>query len=282
MIACVCMASLLALLTAILYGSGDFFGGVSSRRNSTIQVLFTISLLGAVPLCLVAPFVASGIDIRDWVFGSCAGISGLVGLGLLYRGLSRGPMAAFAPISAVAATALPVFWGVLRGDEQLLRTWFGIFVGMTGVFILSMQRGAVSARVRSSVVVEALLSGVGFGLFFALLSETSETAAPWPIVAGRTSAIGLILIVSALRGSSLRPQGNWVALFLCAICDTGANVAFLFALKYGQLGSVAVIASLYPAVTVLLARLILNERLTPQRFLGVFLALVSVLLISGA
>ena len=145
-----------------------------------------------------------------------------------------------------------------------------------------MYKRQVSARVRSSVVVEALLSGVGFGLFFALLSETSETAAPWPIVAGRTSAIGLILIVSALRGSSLRPQGNWVALFLCATCDTGANVAFLFALKYGQLGSVAVIASLYPAVTVLLARLILNERLTPQRFLGVFLAVVSVLLISGA
>ena len=273
------MAVLLSVVTAFLYGSGDFLGGVASRRHSAIQVLTTVSLIGAVPLLFVAPFVATSPSMPDLFLGAAAGLIGIAGLGLLYRGLARGPMAIFAPITAIVSAVFPVIWGVSRGDQQGLKIWFGLAIGLIGSFVLSSQPAADDIRVSFSVICEALLAGLAFGLFFSLLSETNTESAPWPIVAGRFSASLVLIFVALVQKTQLRPTRGWFSLIACGICDTGANVAFLFALRYGQLGPVAVLASLYPAVTVLLARIVLGEHLTNRRLLGLFLAMATVVLV---
>ena len=273
------MAVFLSVITALLYGSGDFLGGVSSRRHSPIQVLTTVSLVGALPLLVAAPFIATSASMNDLVLGAAAGLVGIAGLGLLYRGLARGPMSIFAPITAIVSAAFPIIWGFFRGDEQGLQIWVGLLVGLIGIFILSSQPAGEHVRVSISVFIEALLAGVGFGLFFSLLSETNTESAPWPIVAGRFSAALLLICVALVRKKQLRPSRGWITLVGCGICDTGANVAFLFALRYGQLGPVAMLASLYPAVTVLLARLVLGEQLTNRRLLGLVFAMSTVVLI---
>ena len=273
------MAVLLSVVTAFLYGSGDFLGGVASRRHSAIQVLTTVSLIGAVPLLFVAPLVATSPSTPDLFLGAAAGLIGIAGLGLLYRGLARGPMAIFAPITAIVSAVFPVIWGVSRGDQQGLKIWFGLVIGLIGIFVLSSQPAADDIRVSFSVICEALLAGLAFGLFFSLLSETNTESAPWPIVAGRFSASLVLIFVALVQKTQLRPTRGWFSLIACGICDTGANVAFLFALRYGQLGPVAVLASLYPAVTVLLARIVLGEHLTNRRLLGLFLAMATVVLV---
>ncbi|MEC9059287.1 MAG: DMT family transporter [Actinomycetota bacterium] len=273
------MAVFLSLVTALLYGSGDFLGGLTSRRNSQIQVLITISLIGVAPLWVLAPLVADSVSLNDVFLGGAAGLAGIGGLGLLYRGLSRGPMSVFAPLTAIVSAAFPVIWGLARGDQQIFRTWIGIFLGLVGIFTLAFPEHKDGSRLSSSVVYEAILAGIGFGLFFALLSETAAQSAPWPIVSGRTSAAVVLLGVALIRKSAILPTGGWATLLGCAVCDTGANVAFLFALHYGQLGPVAVLASLYPAATVLLARLVLREHLTPRRVVGLVFALGAVVLV---
>ena len=273
------MAVLLSVFTAFLYGSGDFLGGVASRRHSAIQVLTTVSLIGAVPLLFVAPLVATSPSTPDLFLGAAAGLIGIAGLGLLYRGLARGPMAIFAPITAIVSAVFPVIWGVSRGDQQGLKIWFGLAIGLIGIFVLSSQPTADDIRVSFSVICEALLAGLAFGLFFSLLSETNTESAPWPIVAGRFSASLVLIFVALVQKTQLRPTRGWFSLIACGICDTGANVAFLFALRYGQLGPVAVLASLYPAVTVLLARIVLGEHLTNRRLLGLVLAMATVILV---
>ena len=273
------MAVFLSLVTALLYGSGDFLGGLTSRRNSQIQVLTTISLVGVVPLWVLAPLVADTVTLNDLFLGAVAGLAGIAGLGLLYRGLSRGPMSVFAPLTAIVSAVFPVMWGLARGDQQIFRTWLGILFGLLGIFVLTIPEQKDGSRLSSAVVYEAILAGIGFGLFFALLSETATESAPWPIVAGRTSAAAVLIGVAMIRKSAILPAGSWAALLGCAVCDTGANVAFLFALRYGQLGPVAVLASLYPAATVLLARLVLREHLTARRIAGLALALGAVVLV---
>ena len=131
------MAVFLSVITAFLYGSGDFLGGVSSRRHPAIQVLITVSLVGALPLLIIAPIIATRANVNDLVLGAVAGLAGMAGLGLLYRGLARGPMAIFAPITAIVSALFPIIWGVSRGDEQGLQIWFGVAIGVIGIFILS-------------------------------------------------------------------------------------------------------------------------------------------------
>ena len=217
--------------------------------------------------------------MNDLVLGAAAGLAGMAGLGLLYRGLARGPMAIFAPITAIVSALFPIIWGVSRGDEQGLQIWFGVAIGVIGIFILSSHPTGENVRVSISVIYQALLAGLGFGLFFSLLSETSTESAPWPIVTGRFSAALVLICVALTRKVQLRPSSGWIPLIGCGICDTGANVAFLFALRYGQLGPVAVLASLYPAVTVVLARIVLGEQLTKRRLVGLAFAMSTVVLI---
>ena len=274
------MAVLLSLVTSVLYGSGDFLGGLSSRRNTQTQVLLTVSLFGTLPLLCVTPFIAASFTFRDLSLGALAGILGAGGLGIFYRGLARGPMSLVAPLAAITSAVVPVTWDVATGEQPSFVCGVGILLALIAIFMVSAGHPGSDLPVSTATVLEALLAGVGFGLFFCVLGETNAESAPWPIVAGRTTAAGLLLVGAAVRKASIKPVGDWLPLLGCSVCDTGANVAFLFALKYGQLAPVAVLASLYPAVTVLLARFVLSEHLNRRRIVGLWVTLGAVALVA--
>ena len=274
------MAVLLSLVTSVLYGSGDFLGGLSSRRNTQTQVLLTVSLFGTLPLLCVTPFIAANFTFRDLSLGALAGILGAGGLGIFYRGLARGPMSLVAPLAAITSAVVPVTWDVATGEQPSFVCGVGILLALIAIFMVSAGHPGNDLPVSTATVLEALLAGVGFGLFFCVLGETNAESAPWPIVAGRTSAAALLLVGAAVRKASIKPVGDWLPLLGCSVCDTGANVAFLFALKYGQLAPVAVLASLYPAVTVLLARFVLSEHLNRRRIVGLWVTLGAVALVA--
>ena len=274
------MAVFLSLITSVLYGSGDFLGGLSSRRNTQTQVLITVSLAGTVPLLCIAPLFTSSFTAKDLLLGSLAGIFGAGGLGIFYRGLARGPMSLVAPLTATTSAGVPVIWDLGNGQPPGFICGVGILLAFAAIFTMSRGHPNSGSSISTSAVLEALLAGIGFGLFFCVLSETNTGSAPWPIVAGRTSAAVVLLASAAVRKVSIKPTASWLTLLGCSICDTGANVAFLFALRYGQLGPVAVLASLYPAVTVLLARFALGENLDRRRVAGLLITLVAITLIA--
>ena len=275
------MAALLALLTSVLYGTGDFIGGLTTKRNRAIVVLFYVQVFGGLALAVTMPLYGATFAWRDVLIGVTAGWIGLLALGLLYRGLARGPMAVVAPLTALTSAVVPVVWDLAGGTRPSGLTGIGMVVGLIAIAIVSSESNDESTPVTVQVVVEALLAGCGFGLFFAALSETSDDAAPWPVLGSRISTITIMAVILVARKIDVGQVTDRGLLFVGGLCDTGANVVFLFALRHGSLAAVAVLSSLYPAATVVWARLVLKERLDGRKILGLATALAAVGLIAG-
>lgn len=275
------MAALLALLTSALYGTGDFFGGLATKRNNAVLVLLTVQASGLVGLTATMPLYGAVFGWRDLLIGAGAGLIGLAGLALLYRGLASGPMAIVAPLTALTTAVVPVIWDLVQGSRPGVVTTAGMVIGLIAIAIVSMEKDGSATAVSARVVLESLLAGTGFGLFFSVVSETSADAAPWPILGSRIVSVTALLALVLLRRIPVQLPHDRGVMIASGICDTGANVTFLFALGYGSLAPVAVLSSLYPAATVVWARAVLGERLDRRKLAGLFIALVAVGLIAG-
>ena len=258
------MAITLALLTAALFGTGDFLGGLAGKRMSVLRVLAISHTIGLVLITVGAIVIADEFLLGDLAWGALAGIAGFIGLALLYRGLARGPMGVVAPLTAITSAAVPAGWGLLINDESLAGTaWVGVVVALLAIGLASaspIEQSSVSVP----AILEALLGGVGFGLMFVGLDQTVEASAPWPIVGGRlmtVSAMAVFFIVK--RESPLPPVRSDIRLpTVAGFVDTFSNALFLYATLEGDLAIVAVLSSLYAIATVILARFVLGEGLT--------------------
>ena len=276
------MAITLALLTAALFGTGDFLGGLAGKRMSVLRVLAISHTIGLVLITIGAVVIADEFLLRDLAWGALAGIAGFIGLALLYRGLARGPMGVVAPLTAITSAAVPAGWGLLIDDESLAGTaWIGVVVALLAIGLVSaspIEQSSVSL----AAILEALLAGVGFGLMFVGLDQTVEASAPWPLVGGRlmtASAMAFFFIVK--RESPLPPVRADIRLpAIAGLVDTFSNALFLYATLEGDLAIVAVLSSLYPIATVILARLVLGERLTRLQQSGFVAAMVATTLIA--
>ncbi len=284
------MAPLLALVTSALYGTGDFLGGVATRRSPVLGVLMVVQGVGLVGLLIVIiPFgdaIGAAFALRDVTIGLVGGLAGVAGLGLLYRGLATGPMGVVAPLTAVTSVVVPVGWDLLGGTRPGPMTVVGMIGATVAVVLISSEPSTDDAPpVGVRVIGEALAAGCGFGVFFILFSATDPGSAPWPVIGARFGGLCALLcaaaVVRALDRGPTRPRGGWGTMVAGGLCDTGANVTFLLALSHGTLSVVAVLSSLYPAATVLLARLVLSERFTRQRLTGLVVAGIAVVLISA-
>jgi drug/metabolite transporter (DMT)-like permease len=282
------MAAVLALLSALTYGAGDFLGGLCARRLPSVAVALRTNAIGLVGLVLVAPLVAATVERRDIVLGAGAGIIGGVGILLLYRGLATGTMSVVAPITAVLAAVVPVIVGLLSGERPSGLALAGIPLALIAVVALAREpQTGDEPGVGAAEVVMALGAGAAFGFFFVGLDATSDDAGLWPIVAGRTSSVVMFSIVVALVAAARvgddrarRGTTPWL-LVGCGVGDAGANALFLLATQRGLLTLVAVLAALYPASTVLLARIVLGERLVGAQRVGIALAGVAVVAVSA-
>jgi len=279
------MAALLALVSAFCYGVSDFSGGLAARRVSATAVVLVsnaFSLLLAVLAVALLP--GSTYSASDMAWGVTAGAVGLLGVVLLYRGLAIGPMSVVAPLTAVLSAVVPVVVGVIRGERPGALAVTGIVLAVPAMFLIGREPTHGGARLRRGAVISALCAGVSFGGFYVLLAQTGSNGGAWPLVGQRASSVLILLVltaVAAMRGTAALPTDGALRLSLIAgVTDFAANLAYVLATHRGLLALVAVISSLYPATTLLLARGVLKERVARQQGAGLVLAAAAVALIA--
>lgn len=278
------MAIVLGLLVAASYGSADFIGGIASRRLPTAVVLSCTQAIGWVGVLAAALLVHGELNGADLLRGAGSGLAGIVGLALLYRGLARGLMSVVAPITTVGAGATPMAWGIASGERPGALAWVGLVAALCAVGLISAAGGTGRLRVPRRELVLALVAGAAFGAVFVLLGGTSPSAGVLPVLAARSLTVPLAVtwaIVTAPAGTRARPPRHLLPLLAVGgLLDASANVMFVAAARHGLLSEVSVVSALYPGATVVLARLVLHERLTRAQGVGLALALGGVVLIA--
>ncbi len=269
------------LSSALSWGAGDFSGGIASKRGNLFTVILFSQVTGFVVLAALALAFAETIPpVSSLVFGGLAGLSGLLGIIALYRGLAMGRMGVVAPVSAVMTAAVPVVFALLTeglpGNTQLA----GFGFALVSVWFLS---GATrDTGVRLNELFLPLAAGLGFGLFFVFIGHGSCDSVFWPLVAARTASISATLLFLFLSGKGGIPGREQLPHIAAAgILDSAGNAFFVLAVQVGRLDISAVLASLYPAATVLLAWIILKERLARLQWAGVLIAAVALALIAA-
>jgi uncharacterized membrane protein len=281
------VAYLLALASAALYGAADFLGGFASRRTSTITVVTWSQAAGLVPLLLVLPLLPAASPSRsDLFWGAAAGLAGGVGVGLLYRALAIGSTAVVAPTTAICAVVIPVMAGVLAGERLASVTMAGIALAILAIVLVSKETSAArEVRPTAPIMLPrgvglAFASGVAIGCFFLALARTSSAAGMWPLVASRAMSLILFGIIGGVTAQPLRLAAPVARIAVGAgVVDMAANALYLIATRHGALSIVVTLASLYPASTVVLARIVIGERLSASQVAGVGCALVAIVLI---
>jgi drug/metabolite transporter (DMT)-like permease len=276
------IAVVLAGASALIWGTADYCGGRASRRVPALAVTVTSQVV-ALPLLVLAIAVIGGeLYGADLLWGAGAGVAGLGGLVLLYRGLSTGAMAIVAPVTAVTGALVPIAVGLVTERTPPPLALVGAACAVVAIALVSVGPSDAVGPGRpgtARVVLLALASGAMFGLFFSLLAQTHETAGVWPLVAARTASVGLGLVALAVSGVSprtVRPVSRWVV--ITGVGDVTANWLYLLALADGLLSVVAPVAALYPVSTVLLALTIDKERVRPAQVAGLGLAAAALVL----
>jgi drug/metabolite transporter (DMT)-like permease len=272
----------LALLGAMSWGTGDFFGGLASRRAHVLTVLVVSQSVGLVGVAAWA--LASGDGppgIGDVLPAVGAGAAGAAGLAALYRGMAIGAMGIVAPISAVSP-AVPLAVDLLRGEAPGGIQWAGIATALAGVVLLAREPGGGARRAGLAAgVTLALVAALGFGLFVVGLDAASDGGATWAVVVARASSTSLALCAVLVVAAPLWPPTSLLpAIAAVGLFDTTANVLVAFATTYGSAGIVAVLSALYPLTTIVLARIALGERLDRHRRVGGVLALAGAALVA--
>jgi drug/metabolite transporter (DMT)-like permease len=268
-----------ALAASLTWGAGDFSGGLATRRAQVLSVVvgaYAVGLIMLIALALVwsEPFPTT----LDLMWGSVAGLAGAVGLVAFYQALAVGRMGIIAPIAAMLSAALPVLFGAFFEGLPRPLQLIGFVLALIAVGLIS-GLGVVKGRPKGLGL--ALLAGLGFGSFFILISRVSNGAVFWPLAAARLSSLLFLLAVVLIRRQKVLPEKSvWPVVFLAGALDVAGNVFFVLATHAGRLDVAAILSSLYPAVTVLLATIILKERVTRLQAIGILVALVAIPLIS--
>ncbi|MDP9428735.1 MAG: DMT family transporter [Actinomycetota bacterium] len=276
------MAVLLALASAVVYGAADFCGGLATRRATAFAVVALSQLAGLLALVFLLPWLGGEPTGTDLAWGAASGVAGASGLVLFYRALAEGVMSVVAPVTAVSAAALPVLGGLVLGERIGPWAMAGIALALVAVVLVAAEDGLGSLRTaRPASLPPALAAGVAFGLFFVLLDRTSQAAELSPLVAARVVSVLAVVVLARLAARSLSvPRAALPVVLLAGVGDMTANALFLLATQQGQLAITGVLASLYPVSTVVLAQLVLGERLRATQAAGLVAAGAAVVLIA--
>jgi drug/metabolite transporter (DMT)-like permease len=277
------VAVLLALASAVVYGASDFLGGLSSRRASVFGVVVLSQAVGLLALLVLLPWLGGPVQPADLAWGAAAGLAGAAGLVVFFRALASGVMSVVAPVTAVTAAAVPVLVGLASGDSVTAWAAVGIVLALVAVVLVSADSGLSALRTaRPASLLPALVAGAAFGVFFVLLDRISADAGLTPLVAARVVSAAFVAGLAVVGRQSLRVPGPAVPLVaLSGVGDMSANALFLLATQQGgALAITGVLASLYPVSTVVLAQLVLRERLVRAQVAGLAAAVAAVVLIT--
>jgi drug/metabolite transporter (DMT)-like permease len=278
------VAIFLALLSSAMWGTSDFCGGTLSRRRPAIAVVTLSSLIGVTAVVVGAAVTgkfSAGTGFIGW--GLLAAAAGSVGIAAFYRALATGTMGVVAPIAALGVV-VPVVVGLAQGNRPSAAQAVGIAIAIIGVVLASgpeLQRGE-NARAAARPLLLAGVAAVGFGIVFVALAHGAESSTVMTLLVMRATSAVVMTSLSLATATSLRFARSDVPLLLViGLFDLGANVTFAYASQHGLLAVVSVLSSLYPAVTVVLARLVHVERLARVQLVGVLGAVAGVVLIAS-
>lgn len=290
------MVVILALAAAVLYGSADFLGGAASRRASAIAVLCISAPFGEIIVLIVALLADGPMRGTGLLWGLAGGAAGGAGLIVFYAGLAAARMSVVAPITALVSTVLPVGVAVADGERPAPPVVIGAAICLVAILLVSME-GSVSGPSGSdaaggaarrggslSGLAYGVVAGAAFGLFFLFLKNAGTSGVLWP--AGMSRLAGAVIAFSAAAITRTRPVGwranrrTFVMALVSGAFDALANVCYLMATRAGLFGLAVVITSLYPGITVLLARLTLGERMRLIQRAGLGLAALGIVLLT--
>ena len=291
------MVIVFALAAAVLYGSADFLGGAASRHSRALSVAVLSVPVGA--LVMLAAALASGGQAATAGLGwaLAAGAFGAVGLMVFYAGLAAGPMSVVAPVSALVSTVLPVGVAVASGEHLGAAVYAGASVCLVATVLVSLEPGAPGRPPANAAGIRYLadrpalrgfaygtVCGAMFGIFFVFLREAGSSGVFWPVCTARLANTAVVLAVAVLAGA--RPVGRAAGTRVLAaaagsgVLDASANLCYVLATRAGLFGIAAVLTSLYPGITVLLARVVLRERMHAVQRLGLLLAAAGIVLVT--
>ena len=277
------MAVVFALLTAVVYGIADYSGGRGSRLASSFTVTFVGQCAGFLGALLLALFIGDPVPSgHDLFISAAAGVAGSLGLLGFYRAMASGSMTIVAPITAFVGTTIPVIWGLVDGERPGFISYVGMIVAVFAVVLVTDALGVQDKRTPLNIVVLAVIAGACFATIFIAFDHVSSDAGLWPLVALRSVSLPIVFGVVLATRHPLRTKGEATRWALTSgILDSAANGFYLIAARHGLLSVVAVIASLYPVSTLVLATSLDKEKLHPAQWVGVGLALVALVLVSA-
>jgi drug/metabolite transporter (DMT)-like permease len=273
----------LALGASISWGISDFLGGLQSRRFSAFSVLLVSQPVGAVLAYLVVLLAADeSLAADEFAAAAAGGAAVLLGLGAFYRGMALGSISIVATVGALGVL-VPIVAGLIRGESPSAIQAVGAAIAIGAVILVSREPDPEWREANRTAVGFAAIAALGFGVFLLLIDRAAETDPVWAVAAARTGGVALLAVAAiSARPRIPRARGRvLLALLAIGTFDILANSLFAFASTEGILPLVSVAASLYAAVTVLLARVFLGERLAPSQRLGVVLALTGVAMIAA-
>jgi drug/metabolite transporter (DMT)-like permease len=269
-----------AISSAAVWGSGDFSGGQAARKSHQYQVLMLAALSGMVVLIFCAILRGESIPSRHSIlWAAMAGSAGALGMAALYRALSLGHTASVAPTSAITCAALPVLFGLITAGLPKTTQLLGFAVAFIGIWLVSRSTSAEEQTFREGMAL-AFLSGIGFGGFFIFIALVDKGQVFIPVLVARTITLVIALIMLGLKRIRLPSlTSNPIALVAGAL-DTGGNIFYLLATQFTRLDIAALLSSFYPAMTVILARIILKEDVSRPQWMGIVLCLIALMLMT--
>jgi drug/metabolite transporter (DMT)-like permease len=265
--------------SALTWGIGDFCGGLATRRTSVWTVVLYSQAVGMV-LLLVLAFAFGEMLPRtsDLFWGAVAGLAGIIGLLALYQAMALGQMALVAPLTAIIALSIPVIIGIVTEGWPAASTLGGFVLAGVSVMLISY---APQRTASASGLWIALVAGCGFGGFFVLIAQTQDAAVFWPLVAARAMSVATLSILMVLQRRAALPTSQaLLPITLAGVFDAGGNACFVLAEQAGRLDIASTLSSLYPVSTVVLALILLRERISWVQGAGVALALAAIPLIA--
>ena len=275
----------LGLLAALGWGAGDFTGGIASRKTGAYRTVLYGEVIGIFVLFFVIAIFSEPIpDLRSWMFAMLAGALGTLGLILLYHAMTLGLMSIATPVSALLAAALPVVVGIFREGLPAWTTFIGFGFALFAVWMISQgEDGVTDILAHLADLKLPLIAGIGFGSYFIFMHEATSTGSTiWPMVASRSGGLILITVYMLVTRSSWKVEdaSAWPIITLNGILDISGNVFFILAGQMGRLDVAAVLSSLFPGATVILAWIFLKERLSHNQWIGIAAALTAIVLMT--
>ena len=271
----------LAVLSSITYGAADFLGGLATKRSTMFSVVVFSQLSGLILVLISLPFLPpSSPTAIDFAWGAASGLAGGIGVALLYRGLAIGVMSVVAPVTAICAVIVPLVVGITLGERPTGLAIVGVLLAIAAIVLVSQTGHTEEGKRATTGLPIAIASGIAIGIFLVFLKRTGPSAGLWPLIAARVVSVAFFTMAGLVLREKLMPRRESIPIVIGGgALDILANILYLLAVRRGLLSIVATLTSLYPASTIILARIVLRERLRLLQQAGMACAAVAIVLI---